>query len=68
MTTGPAGDPVTFTERLADVERRYGQEHVVTHAIHLARPELESYLQAVDAKLRDTQHLPADHTDRPTAT
>jgi hypothetical protein len=28
MLTGPAGEPVSLEERIADVERRYGADHV----------------------------------------
>jgi HD superfamily phosphodiesterase len=52
MTTGAAGEPVTLAERLADVERRYGADHVVTRSVHQAQPELERCIRHVEACLR----------------
>jgi hypothetical protein len=54
MTTGAAGEPITLAERLADVERRYGPNHVVTRSVHQARPELERCIEQVEASLRST--------------
>jgi HD superfamily phosphodiesterase len=54
MTTGAAGEPVTLAERLADIERRYGADHVVTRSAHQARPELERCIQHVQAGLRSS--------------
>ena len=39
MTTGPAGEVITYEERLAGVERRYGAEHVVARSVRQARTE-----------------------------
>jgi HD superfamily phosphodiesterase len=54
MTTGAAGEVVTLAERLADVERRYGADHVVTRSVHQARPEVEHCFEHVEAGLRGT--------------
>ena len=40
MLTGPAGEPVSLEKRIADVERRYGADHVVPRSLRLAQPEL----------------------------
>lgn len=40
LTTGPAGESVTVTERLAEIERRYGPNHLVTTSISHAKAEL----------------------------
>jgi hypothetical protein len=40
MTTGPRGEHVSFTERLADIFQRYGETHIVNQAIHQAIPSL----------------------------
>jgi hypothetical protein len=55
MTTSATGAIVTFPERLADVERRYGADHVVSQALRQARPELERYIQLVEASLREAE-------------
>jgi hypothetical protein len=53
MTTGPAGESFTLEERLAEVERRYGPEHVVTRSLcYAARPWLESYVAWAEEALR----------------
>jgi hypothetical protein len=54
MTTGAAGEPVTLAERLADVERRYGADDVVTRSVQQARPGLERCIQHVEARLRSS--------------
>jgi hypothetical protein len=51
MTTSATGAMVTFPERLAEVERRYGADHVVSHALRRARPEIERCIQLVEARL-----------------
>jgi putative nucleotidyltransferase with HDIG domain len=40
LTTGPDGESVTVTERLAEIERRYGPNHLVTTSISQAKAEL----------------------------
>jgi hypothetical protein len=53
MTTGPRGESFTLDERLAEVERRYGPEHVVTRSLcHAARPWLEECISWAEAELR----------------
>jgi hypothetical protein len=53
MTTSATGAIVTFRERLADVERRYGADHVVAKSLRQARPEIERCIQMVEARLRE---------------
>jgi hypothetical protein len=56
MTTGPHGEPFTLDERLAEVERRYGPEHVVTRSLcYAARPWLEECVAWTEAALRGTE-------------
>jgi hypothetical protein len=55
MTTSATGALVTLPERRADVERRYGADHVVSQALRQALPELERYIQLVEASLRDIE-------------
>ena len=53
MTTGPRGESFTLDERLAEVERRYGPEHVVTRSLcYAARPWLEECVAWTEAALR----------------
>ena len=51
MLTGPAGEAVSLEERIADVERRYGPEHVVPRSLRLAQPALARSLAFVESKL-----------------
>ena len=53
MTTGPRGESFTLDQRLAEVEHRYGPEHVVTRSLcYAARPWLEECVAWVEAALR----------------
>jgi hypothetical protein len=40
ITTSPDGQPVAAAERIAEIKRRYGPEHVVTRFITEATPDL----------------------------
>jgi hypothetical protein len=53
MTTGSAGELVSFAERLADVEPRYGPEHLVTRSVRRARSEVERCIEFVEGRLRE---------------
>jgi len=55
LTTGPDGRRVTADERLAEIEQRYGTDHVVAESVRLSRPEL---LAAVDRTLQRTLSQP----------
>jgi hypothetical protein len=52
MTTSPTGAPVTFAERLADIERRYGAGHVVTRSVRQAQREVRRCIQLVETGLQ----------------
>jgi hypothetical protein len=52
MLTGPAGEPVSLEERIADVERRYGADHVVPRSLRLAQPELARSIDYIEGRLR----------------
>ena len=52
LTTNPLGQRISFEERLADVTCRYGQEHLVSQAIHQASPFLAEIVQRVQDELR----------------
>jgi hypothetical protein len=51
MTTGPAGEVITYEERLAGVEHRYGAEHVVARSVRQARTEVERSTAFVEGRL-----------------
>jgi len=51
MTTSATGAVVAFPERLADVEHRYGADHVVSQALRRSRPEIERCIRMVEARL-----------------
>ena len=40
ITTSPIGQAITFQERIADIFHRYGEEDIVSQAIHQAMPSL----------------------------
>jgi hypothetical protein len=44
---------VSFEERLADVERRYGADHLVARSVRQARAEVERCIQFVEGRLRE---------------
>lgn len=41
LTTGPDGRRVTLEWRIAEIQKRYGKEHVVARAIRIGTPEFE---------------------------
>ncbi len=55
MTTSANGAIIAFPERLVDVERRYGADHVVSRALRRARPEIERCVRLVEARLREIE-------------
>lgn len=52
MTTGPRGESFTLDERLSEVERRYGPDHIVIRSLSAARPWLEECIAWTKAALR----------------
>lgn len=42
MTTGPSGETMTFDERLAEIDLRYGSDHNVTLAIKKAADDIRA--------------------------
>jgi len=52
MTTSPDGEVVTFDERAAEIQQRYGPDDVVSTFIQLARPELAGAVERTEARLR----------------
>ncbi|WP_036498124.1 HD domain-containing protein [Nocardia aobensis] len=52
MTTTAAGDDTTFDERVADVYRRYGPDHVVSRSIREATPDLREAVARTEVRLQ----------------
>ena len=48
MTTGPSGDRVTVTVRLAEILDRYGREHPVGRAMRTASPDLLAMVARIE--------------------
>jgi hypothetical protein len=53
MTTDATGAVVTFPERLADLEHRYGADHVVARSLRRARPEIQRGIAFVEERLSE---------------
>jgi hypothetical protein len=51
LTIGPTGLPMTLTDRIAEVERRYGPGDIVT-ALQQATPHLAGAVARTNARLR----------------
>jgi putative nucleotidyltransferase with HDIG domain len=51
LTTTPDGRRTTMEDRIAEVERRYGADHVVSRSIQLAQPELLGAVRRTQARL-----------------
>ncbi|MGH9108672.1 MAG: HD domain-containing protein [Acidimicrobiales bacterium] len=51
LTIGPNGEDMSPDERLADVQNRYGPEHVVTRGLRLAWPRLMEELSETEELL-----------------
>ncbi len=52
LTTGPTGLTVTLSERLGEVEERYGSGSVVVRALQAARSQLEVACDFVDGSVK----------------
>jgi HD domain len=53
MTTNATGAVVGFPERLADVEDRYGSDHIVARSLRRARAEIERSIAFVEERLTE---------------
>ena len=51
LTTSPDGQPVSASDRIAEIKRRYGPEHIVTQFISDASPELLSTVERTEKRL-----------------
>ncbi|GAB3466885.1 HD domain-containing protein [Actinophytocola sediminis] len=52
MTTSPDGEPITFGERIKEIQSRYGPQDVVTFFIRQAEPELRGAVERTEVRLR----------------
>jgi hypothetical protein len=52
MTTSPDGRPVTFADRLNEIQDRYGPQDVVTFFIRQAEPGLRGAVDRTEARLQ----------------
>ena len=55
MTTGPAGEPLTYRARMDEIQERYGPRHEVTRAVELARSDLVGCCERTLARLGDAR-------------
>ncbi|MFG3705552.1 HD domain-containing protein [Micromonospora sp. NPDC047670] len=51
MTTGPDGQDLTVEERLAEIRKRYGPEHLVTRFWQKAEPPLLEAIRRTESRL-----------------
>ncbi|MFB9722974.1 HD domain-containing protein [Planobispora longispora] len=55
MTTGPDGNPLDVTERLAEIHSRYGPEHLVSQSITASTPCILAAVRAVETALAEAR-------------
>ena len=55
MTTGPAGESVTYRARMDEIQERYGPGHEVTQAVELGRSDLTGCCERTLARLGDAR-------------
>lgn len=53
MITDPSGVPMAFERRIEEVCQRYGDDHLVSQSIRVARPELAAIVERMEQRLRD---------------
>lgn len=58
MTTGPDGRPVAAPDRLAEIQQRYGHDHIVTRFVDEARDELLGSVERSEARLAASASQP----------
>lgn len=51
ITNGPAGDRVTPVERMAEIQTRYGPEHLVTRFVDVAKGPIMNAVERVETLL-----------------
>jgi HD domain len=63
LTTGPTGLPMTFEDRIAEVEQRYGEGEIVD-ALRQATPYLRGAIARTENRLRHRKWQPWSGDDR----
>ena len=63
LTTGPTGRPMTFEDRVAEVEQRYGAGEIVD-ALRQATPYLLGAIERTEDRLRQRRWEPRSGDDR----
>jgi HD domain len=63
LTTGPTGLPMTFEDRVAEVEQRYGEGEIVD-ALRQATPFLLGAIERTEDRLRQRRWQPPSGDDR----
>jgi hypothetical protein len=63
LTTGPTGLPMTFDDRVAEVEQRYGEGEIVD-ALRQATPYLLGAIERTEDRLRQRRWQPRSGDDR----
>jgi hypothetical protein len=63
LTTGPTGLPMTFEDRVAEVEQRYGDGEIV-EALRQATPYLLGAIERTEDRLRQRRWQPRSGDDR----
>lgn len=53
MTTGPAGESLTYQARMDEIRQRYGPDHEVTLALNLSQADLAACCERTLARLDD---------------
>jgi hypothetical protein len=53
LTTGPDGQDLEVTERLAEIRSRYGPSHLVTRFVDLAEPQLVAAVRRTEQRLAE---------------
>ena len=51
ITTSPDGEPVTADQRITEIKERYGPDHLVTHFITQAAPELLAAVERTEHRM-----------------
>ena len=63
LTTGPTGLPITFEDRIAEVEQRYGEGKIID-ALRQATPYLLAAIERTEDRLRQHRRRPRSGDDR----
>ena len=51
LTTSPTGERVSLEQRIAEIQDRYGYDHMVARAIRIGRPEFERARDEIERRM-----------------